>query len=274
MSDAYRANLALWNEWTEINARSSAYGLDTFKAGRSSLHPLEVGELGPVAGKSLLHLQCHFGMDTLSWARLGAVATGVDFSDRAIALAQQLSRECGVPARFILSDLYALPGCLDEAFDIVYTSYGVLPWLPDLVAWAGLVSRYLRPGGTFYMAEFHPFADLFDEGDPGLRIGEDYFKSEAAIWPVEGSYADRQAVVHQKISYEWTHPLSEVLSALLSAGICLEHVHEFPYSVYPQFTFLEQGEDGYFYLPGKAKTIPLMYSIKGRRDEQSSTVSN
>ena len=262
--DDYRANLTLWNEWTDINARSGEYALDEFKAGRNSLHSLEVGELGPVAGKSLLHLQCHFGLDTLSWARLGALATGVDFSDRAIALAQQLSRECAVPARFILSDIYALPDHLDETFDIVYTSYGVLPWLSDLGAWSRLVARYLRPGGTFYMAEFHPFSEVFDESDPGLRIADQYFKSQATASPVQGSYADRQAVVHQKISYEWTHPLGEVLSALLAAGIRLEYVHEFPFSVYQHFTFLEKGEDGYYYLPGQATTIPLMYSVKGR----------
>ncbi len=264
-SDASRANLALWNEWVDINAHSGEYALDAFKAGRNSLHLLELGELGPVAGKSLLHLQCHFGMDTLSWARLGARATGIDFSERAIALAQQLSQECGAPARFILSDIYALPEKLDETFDIVYTSYGVLPWLPDLGAWSRLVAGYLRPGGTFYMVEFHPFASLFDESDPGLRIADQYFNLQATAYAVQGSYDDRQAVVHQKISYEWAHPLSEVLSALLSAGIRLEYVHEFPFSVYPQFTFLEKGEDGNYYLPGRAMTIPLMYSIKGKR---------
>ena len=263
VSDAYRANMALWNEWTDINSRSSLYALDAFKAGRSKLHPLEVEELGPVAGKSLLHLQCHFGMDTLSWARLGAAATGVDFSDRAIALAQQLSQECSVPARFVLSDIYALPDHLDETFDIVYTSYGVLPWLSDLGAWARVAARFLRPGGTFYMVEFHPFSNIYNEGDPELLIESPYFKTGATVWPVQGSYADRQAVVHQDISYEWTHPLGEVLSALLAAGIRLEFVHEFPFSVYPQFTFLEKGTDGYYYLPGKATTLPLMYSIKG-----------
>jgi 2-polyprenyl-3-methyl-5-hydroxy-6-metoxy-1,4-benzoquinol methylase len=140
MDEYRRANLALWNEWTQIHAQGNTYGIEDFKAGKKQLHSLELAEVGPVAGKSLLHLQCHFGLDTLSWARLGAQVTGIDFSNEAIDLARTLSRECSVPANFICCDLYDLPNHLDGAFDIVYTSYGVLTWLPNITTWAQLVS--------------------------------------------------------------------------------------------------------------------------------------
>ena len=163
MDDHRRANRAVWDEWTGINASSDMYNLETFKAGRCSLKALELEELGEVQGKRLLHLQCHFGMDTLSWARRGARVTGVDFSPRAVDLAQALSRELDLPARFVCCDLYELPQQLDpaEKFDIVFTSYGALTWLSDRQRWAQIAASYVRTGGVFYIAEFHPFAMVF-----------------------------------------------------------------------------------------------------------------
>ena len=131
--------------------------MDGFKAGRITLNDVEREEVGPVSGKSLLHLQCHFGMDTMSWARLGAEATGVDFSDAAIDLARSLNDELGLSARFLCSNVYDLPGALDEQFDIVFTSHGVLCWLPDLDGWAGVIDNHLKPGGLFYIIDGHPF---------------------------------------------------------------------------------------------------------------------
>src|SRR5512139_2419139 len=157
MNEYQQANLALWNEWAEINVKSREYDVAGFLAGKSSLKSIELEELGEVAGKTLLHLQCHFGLDTLSWARRGAAVTGVDFSDKAVGLAQALAREAGLEARFICSDLYALPEVLSGQFDIVYTSYGVLCWLRDLEQWAELIAHFLKPGGVFYIADFHPF---------------------------------------------------------------------------------------------------------------------
>ncbi len=172
MDEYRRANQDLWDEYTRINAASSMYDLAGFKAGRNALHPLEIQELGDVRGKSLLHLQCHFGMDTLTWARLGAQVTGVDFAPDAVRLARSLAGELGLAARFIQSDLYDLPNHLDETFDIVFTSYGALTWLSDIPGWAQVAARYVRPGGTFYIAEFHPAACMFsDESD---RLGSQH----------------------------------------------------------------------------------------------------
>src|SRR6266852_5932566 len=147
--DTYsKANLDWWNEVVGVHAQGDTYGLERFKAGMSKLKYLEREEVGEVTGKSLLHLQCHFGMDTLSWARLGASVTGVDFSEEAIALAQSLSQELAIPARFLQTNIYDLPDVLDEQFDLVFTSYGAICWLPDLKPWGQLIARYLKPGGT------------------------------------------------------------------------------------------------------------------------------
>ncbi|HNT53583.1 MAG TPA: class I SAM-dependent methyltransferase [Anaerolineaceae bacterium] len=266
--DEYRnANRSLWDEWTQINARSDLYRLEAFRAGENKLDDLVCSELGAVAGKSLLHLQCHFGMDTLSWARLGAVVTGVDFSPAAIALAGQLSQELQIPARFICSELYALPEQLAEQFDIVFTSYGVLTWLPDIRGWAKLVARYLRPGGVFYIAEFHPFAMVFSDAvsSPDWRVELDYFDAAPTAFPVQGSYADRAAEINQTISYEWQHTLGDIVTALIEAGLTIEFLHEHDHTVYEMFPFVRREADGRWRLPPGMPRVPLMFSLRAHR---------
>ena len=208
--DALAANRALWEAWTPIHEGSDFYDLEGFKRGGIRLREYELAEMGPVAGREVLHLQCHFGLDTLSFARLGARATGVDFSAAAIRLARTLADELGLEARFVESSLDALPSRLEGDFDLVYTSRGVLSWLPDLGAWARLIAHYLRPGGQFYISEVHPVAnalhddgeDAGDAGDAG-RTGElalrwPYFdRREPLRFPVQGSYADPDADVPQ-----------------------------------------------------------------------------
>ena len=265
MDDQLKANRSLWDEWTEINARSEMYDLPGFLAGRSSLHPLELAEVGAVEGKSLLHLQCHFGMDTLSWARLGAQVTGVDFSPGAISLARKLAAECKLKARFIECSLFDLPQHLDETFDIVFTSYGVLAWMPDLRRWAETAARHVKPGGFFYIVELHPFASMFDENDPALKIVFPYFAEGGVECELGGSYSDRSSTVRQKNHYEWCYPLGEVVTRLIEAGLRIEYLHEFPWTVYDQYTFLEKGSDGLYRLPGGAQTIPLLFSLKAAK---------
>jgi len=261
------ANRAHWDELVAINARSEMYALDAFKAGGCTLHRLELEELGSVAGQTLLHLQCHFGLDSLSWARLGARVTAVDFSAAGIRLARQLSQECAIPAEFIESNLYDLPQQLNTEFDIVYTSYGALTWLPDLAGWAQIVMDFLKPGGVFYMAEIHPHSMVYDETSGGLplRVASSYFDTNAIECEVEGSYADRNAVTRQKVCYQWNYPLGKLVSALIAAGLQLEFLHEFPYTVFQQFPFLELGTDDYYRLPGGQELVPLLFSIKGKK---------
>jgi SAM-dependent methyltransferase len=262
------ANQTLWDQLAAIHVGSDFYEVDAFKAGKSTLLGLELEEMAPLDGKELLHLQCHFGLDTLSCARAGATVTGVDFSAKAIELAQALAAEVNIPARFVCSDLYELPRHLEDQFDLVYTGGGVLTWLPDVKRWAQIVARYTRPGGTFYLREFHPFGGIFDdetEASHSPRIRYPYFHSPTPMeFEADGSYADRNATV-SGVSYEWLHGIGDIISALIEAGMRIDWLHEFPYCSYQSLPCLEQGEDGYWRYPGAPESIPLMFSIKATK---------
>ncbi len=262
-----RANLDLWNELTGITSRSASYDLQGFKAGKSTLKSVEREELGDISGKSLLHLQCHFGMDTISFARLGAQVTGVDFSDKAIRLAEQLSAQLNIPARFICCNVYDLPERLNEQFDVVHSSYGFLCWLPDVPAWAKLVARFLKPGGFLHIVESHPFLYVFENErtTPNLRVRYSYFPSpEPTRWEPDGCYADKDAQITHP-SYEWTHNLSEIINALIAADLRIDYLHEFPFLCWDNFPFMIKGDDGLYRLPGDHDTIPLTFSLKATK---------
>ena len=258
-------NKAHWNEITPYHERSEFYDVAGFKAGRIRLHPLEREEMGDVTGKSLLHLQCHFGMDTLSWARLGATVTGVDFSDEAINFARKLAKEIGIDADFICSDILALPDVLDKQFDIVFTSYGALTWLPDLKRWAEIVAHYLQPGGFFYIAEIHPMLEVFynEESDYSeLTVSQPYFRDDKPVkYEGGGDYASDFS--HELTSFEWQYPLSDVISALSRAGLHIEYLHEFPVCCFKAIPVMKQDKDGWWRLEGNK--IPLTFSIKASK---------
>ena len=260
-------NKKFWNERVSIHKESEFYELKNFKFGKNKLHSLELEELGDVNGKSILHLQCHFGMDTLSLARLGADVTGIDFSAEAINEAKALNDELGLNAEFILSDVYSLPKILNKKFDIVFTSYGVLTWLPDLNMWAKVVNHFLKDDGFFYIAEIHPASMIYDnDGDVReLKILYPYFrKPEPLKFEEEGSYANPQAKTKNNKTYEWIYSLSDVFSSLLGAGLRIEFFHEFLFTVYPQFPFMKRGEDGYW---RTEEEIPLLFSVKAIKNQ-------
>ena len=262
------ANLALWDEWTAIHFKSPFYDVEGFKRGDIKLHSLEREEVGDVSGKSLLHLQCHFGLGTLSWARLGAIVTGADFSSKAIDAARALATETGIPAQFVCSEIDKLPENLTGTFDIVFTSYGILPWLPDLKRWAQVIAQFLKPGGVFYIVEAHPISYIFDDdqGTTDLAVRHRYFTQGQPIeWKVQGSYADRTADVRQPVSYEWMHTMADVINALIGAGLTIEFLHEFPFITWQQFPFMVEGADGYWRLPERESSVPLLFSIRARR---------
>lgn len=265
MEEYIKTNRELWQKLTGVNATSAYYRLAQFKQGENALHELEMGEVGSVDGKSLLHLQCHFGMDTLSWARLGAEATGVDFSPKAIDLARSLSEELKIPAKFICCDLYDLPAQLQGQFDVVFTSYGVLTWLADITRWARLAASYLKPGGVFYIVEFHPFAQVFSDTDTEYWIKYPYFHNAPFIGEVDASYTGDEIKFAPNETFEWNHPLGEVVSALIEAGLQIEFLHEFPYSVYQQLPNLYETNDRKFVFHEKEPLFPLMYSIKATK---------
>lgn len=265
MTPETKANRQLWDEWTDLHFDSAFYGVEQFRQGGLSLPPCDVDALGPVEGLSLLHLQCHFGLDSLSWTRLGARVTGLDFSERAIEKARQLAAQCGLKARFVCADVYQAPEEIPEQFDRVVTTAGILPWLPDVGAWARVVAKMLRPGGTFYLREFHPVSQVLDEAsdDPGApHLRYPYFPSGEVICSGStGSYAVPQSAV-ETVSYEWPHTFAEVLQALLDAGMRLEAIREFPFTTYRAFPWLVRGTDGNWRWPGECAFLPLMYSIK------------
>ena len=260
----FEANKHLWNQRTAVHKDSSFYDLAGFKAGKNVLTPIELNELGDVKGKKMLHLQCHFGMDSLNWARLGADVTGIDLSDEAINEATKLNDELELNAKFICCNVYDLKEHLGEKFDIVFTSYGVVGWLPDLDKWAEIISHYLKPGGVFYMAEFHPVVWMFD--DEFTHIKYYYDNRELIVVDSQGTYTDREADIKAK-EYSWNHSISEVLNALIKQGLRIELFNEFTYSPYPCFSNIVQGEDGNWRIKGMEGKIPMVYSVKAIKEK-------
>jgi SAM-dependent methyltransferase len=266
--DSYiKANLDWWNEAVGVHAEGDTYDLELFKAGMSKLKYLERDEVGEVAGKSLLHLQCHFGLDTLSWARLGAHVTGVDFSEKAITLARSLAEEEGLDAIFVQSEISDLPEVLSGPFDIVYTSYGVIGWLPDLLPWGKIIAGLLKPGGFFYIAEGHPFMWLLDDTTSEFKVVHSYFSHEPITEEGQGSYADRTAQMEHTVTYGWNHTFSEIFTSLLSAGLRIDFFHEFPFCAWDNFPDMVLGEDHFNRMsdPQKEQMIPMTFSLKATK---------
>ena len=271
MDEALRRNRELWDAWTRIHLGSEFYDVASFRNGERPIRiaDYERDEVGGVEGRTLLHLQCHFGLDTLSWARLGATVTGIDFSDEAVAAARALAAELRIPATFVQSDLYALPDVLDQQFDIVYTSCGVLGWLPDIGGWGRVAAQFVRPGGFLYITEVHPVTQVFaDEGvEPGeLHLAYPYWSHDEPLrFEVKGSYADREASTEGLVEYGWDHSLGEIVSSLADAGLRLDFLHEFDFVRWP-VPFLVEGDDGRYRLPeGSKGSLPLFFSLKATK---------
>jgi SAM-dependent methyltransferase len=271
VNDAMRSNREVWDAWTKIHVGSTFYDVASFRDGTNPIRIRadEQAEVGSVEGKTLLHLQCHFGLDTLSWARLGATVTGVDFSGEAIVAARALAAEVGIPGTFVESNVYDLPDVLDEQFDIVYTSGGVLGWLPDIEAWGRVAARFVRPGGFLYLYEVHPVAEVFADEDvqPGeLRLAYPYWShAEPIRIETPGSYADRDAPTGGLVEFGWDHSMGEIVTSLADAGLRIEFLHEFDYVLWPT-AYLVEGADGRWRLPeGSKGELPLFFSLKATK---------
>ncbi|WP_267639515.1 class I SAM-dependent methyltransferase [Haloarchaeobius amylolyticus] len=269
MDDYYESNRRNWDERARVHPETDYYDVAGFLDGESSLWPLEREELGPHVdeGTSLLHLQCHFGMDTLSWAREGAEVVGVDFSGEAVREARILADEAGLAdrAEFVESDVLGLD--LDREFDVVFTSYGVLAWLDDLAAWADTVDRHLAPGGVFYIAENHPVAGTFAsvEGD-SAELAYPYFSDEPLHFDVQGSYAADAEFEHSE-HYEWAHTLGDIVTELATRGLRIEFLHEHPFCTWRCYEGMTEDEQGYWWLPEDvAVELPLTFSLKARKE--------
>ncbi len=268
-ADWRQLNRAYWDERVPIHVAGAFYDVDGWRAGRDNLEPFELDELGDVRGKELVHLQCHFGLDTLSWARYGAQVTGLDFSAPAIETARALAEELGLPARFVQADLYDAPAALGATYDIVYTTHGVLGWLPDLRRWAGVVDALLRPGGVLFLSEYHPVAWMFAEDTLERRIGDgvgnDYFAAEPLEYEAAGTYADLVAETRHNRTVEFQHTLGAVVTAIAEQGLVVEFLHERDFTHFPQFAWLVKGDDRRYHQPEGAPRIPLLYSLRARK---------
>jgi len=257
-NDYIKINQNLWDKKTDIHVESEFYNVDEFIKGKDSLNSIELALLGDFKGKKVLHLQCHFGMDTISLARYGAEATGVDLSQNAIDKANELADEMKVSARFIQSDIYNLPNILDETFDIVYTSYGTIGWLPDMTKWAAVISNFLKPKGKFVFVEFHPVIWMFSYDFKKVEFN--YLNSGPIVEELEGTYTDGDANIKEK-SVSWNHGICEVQDALIKKGLSLTNLKEYDYSPYNCFENTVEMQPGKFQIKGLENKLPMVYSI-------------
>ncbi len=262
LNDAFSINKATWNEKVKAHANSDFYKLDEFINGENSLNAYELNALPDVKGKSLLHLQCHFGQDTLSWSRLGAKCTGVDLSDEGVKLAQQLNNQLKLDVNFICCNVLDTSQHVKDQFDIVFTSYGVIGWLPNLKPWGKMIAERLKDGGTFYMVEFHPIIWMFDylDGQPKMKYG--YMQDEAIYEEYEGTYGDTNSKMISK-EYGWNHGLSEVINALTQADLRIDYLNEYDESPYNVLPNLEATKSGTYVT--KDKLYPLIFELKARK---------
>jgi SAM-dependent methyltransferase len=262
LQKAFELNKETWNTKTGIHYESKFYDKQAFATAKNSLNSYEINALGDVTDKSLLHLQCHFGQDSLSWANKGAQVTAVDISDKAIELGKKLSTELEIPVAFVCCNVLETSQHVNEQFDIVFTSYGSIGWLPDLKPWAQIIAQRLQPGGVFYMVEFHPILWMFDYSEEKPTLKYHYSQNEAIYDEYPGTYADPNSKMISK-EYGWNHSLSEVIQSLHEAGLTLELFAEHEGSPYDVFPDMELNDDGLYYT--KDGLSPSLFELKARK---------
>ena len=260
--DYFKTNKTTWNSKVKVHADSDMYNLAAFKKGETSLKTYELDALPDVKGKSLLHLQCHFGQDTLSWSRLGAKCVGVDLSDEGVKLATELKNELKLDAKFICCNVLDTSKFIKDTFDIVFTSYGVIGWLPDLKPWGKMIAERLKKGGVFFMAEFHPIVWMHDYKNGKAEMAYGYMQNDVIYEEYEGTYANQDSKIISK-EYGWNHGLGEVVSALTEAGLHIDYLKEFDESPYNVLPNLVETESGMFVT--KDKLYPLIFTLKATK---------
>jgi SAM-dependent methyltransferase len=268
-SDFLAANRHNWDERVPIHRRdrSGFYAVERFLAGEKRLHAIEIGELGDVAGKRVIHLQCHFGLDTLILARHGAIVTGLDFSPAAIAEARLLATRTGLAAEFVCADVYEARRAIAADFDIAYVTWGTICWLPDVLGWARTIASLLTPGGYLYFADAHPNMLILEERDGRLvhEFAIDTPVDRPLVFDATQSYSEDPTQLAATRTYEWIHSLSRVVGALLSAGLTLDFLHEHSGLPWPPFAMCVRHEDRLWHLPDGIPAFPLSYSLRATR---------
>ncbi|MQA03725.1 MAG: methyltransferase domain-containing protein [Streptosporangiales bacterium] len=269
-SEMMRVNARNWDARTPVHADSAFYDLAGLRAGAERLAPFEYEELGGLAGRDLVHLQCHIGTDTVCLARAGARAVGVDFSAESVTTARRIAAECALDVRYECANVYDAAAVLDGAtFDVVYTGKGSLVWLPDLHHWARVVAELLRPGGELYLVEFHPLLAAFADGQPAddLVVAYDYLPGRGAErLDSTQTYTDGAALAADTVSYQWTHDLGSVVNAVLGAGLRVTSLVEHVVLPWDRFPGMLPTGNGWWRLPASRPRVPLLYSLRAVRD--------
>ena len=278
-------NRANWDERVPIHVASDFYDQDPLRAGGGVLDPIArvgVDRLFPdgLAGVRVLHLQCHFGSDTLSLANLGATVVGLDFSRPAVEEARRMAAELDVAdrARFVEANLYDARHVLPEpeSFDLVFTTWGTIGWLPDVAEWARIIAWFLKPGGRLFFADGHPAALVFDgaDGPAGMPTFQyAYSQAEPDVLEDDADYADPDAKLEHARTWEWMHPLGEVFGALRAAGLTVDEFtehYEVPWQIFP--VTVPTG-DGMFGWPAE-RWLPLSYTISASAPRSSSATGS
>lgn len=270
VDEYFHANQVHWDQRVDVHLDSVFYDVDAFLGGRCPLKPADLELMGDVAGKRLVHLQCHFGLDTLGWARRGAHVTGLDFSPKAVQTADWLAMRAGLPARFVEANVYDAVEALGQTYEAVVTGVGALCWLPDIRRWAKVVSSLLEPGGVFVLRELHPVLYTIDEKrtDNLLVMRYPYYEGgEVFVDDDQGTYADRDAKFDKTRSYCWNHGVAEVVQALLDAGLMLERIEEYVETDWLPLPHhgMVRGDHGMWTLPGKKHHLPMMLGVRARK---------
>jgi SAM-dependent methyltransferase len=264
VEEAFEANRRRWDELADVHRRDASgfYGVERFLAGESDLTPIERAEVGDLGGRRVAHLQCHFGMDTIRLARHGAAVTGLDFSQTAIAEGRRLAAQLGSEASFVLGNVYDARELLSDDFDLVFTTWGTIVWLPDLGGWARVIASLLRPGGALYFADAHPMLLCHEAIDGRLVLSEDWQTppERPLIYTDSASYSGDATAEHT--SYQWIHSLGGIVDAISGAGLQIEWVHEHGELPWRQLPTMSRGSDGMFRLPPDGPRIPAAVSIR------------
>lgn len=277
--ESFAVNQARWDEVVAIHVASPFYRVKEFLAGEDILCPIEAAEIGDVRGLSLVHLQCHFGLDTLALARRGALVTGLDFSKNAIAAARDLAARAGIKASFVEGNLYDAPTLIADRFDRAYVTWGAINWLPDIKGWAKVVAEMLKPGGELYLLEGHPFALTLDQVADGVAPGgaQDattplrptfpYFGDGTPLtFVMDTTYTGDGPKLANTRTHEFVHSLSDILGALIEAGLTLTYYNEHDSLAWAMWPMLVEGPDRMYRMPEGHTNLPLSFSLKARKE--------
>jgi len=258
-------NRAHWDEIAPIHLKS--YGIEDVLGGKSRIDAIQRRELYPIAGKELIHLQCHIGTDTLSLALDGAKVTGVDFSSNSIEIAKRLAQRCSLAADFIVANVLELPSIISRTYDVVYTSKGVLCWISDIDRWAATVASLLKEDGTFYILETHPLMTMFNDTlEDDLQIKYSYFhQSEPTHFDDDHpDYSDSTYIPRNK-TYEWTWSLADIVTSLIRHDLRIELLCEHDRLYYKAFPGMVQAEDGWWTIEKYRGKVPFTFSLRARK---------